>query len=246
MDVSSISQTLEKNKAAAAASGSATSGTASDTASLSNNYNNFLLLLTKQLQNQDPLSPMDTAQFTQQLVSFASVEQQIKSNANLDKLISLQNATNTYGAVNFIGNVVAVDSDKVALQNKQAFFDYSIDHQAGKALLKILDKNGQTVMIKEADKTVGTHKAVWDGTDFFGNQLPDGQYSVAVSYEDTSGKSYTSKITSYGLVDSAEVSDGQVLLHVGDVAFPLDKVLKITKPSQAASNNTDTPETPAS
>lgn len=242
MDVGSISQTLEKNKAAAAAS-SATTGTATDTASLSSNYNNFLLLLTKQLQNQDPLSPMDTAQFTQQLVSFASVEQQIKSNSNLDKLIALQTATNTYGAVGFIGNVVAVDSDKIALQGKQAFFDYAIDHNASKATLKILDSSGQVVMIKEADKTVGTHKAVWDGTDFFGNQLPDGQYSVAVSYEDTAGKSYSSKITSYGLVDSAGISDGEVLLHVGDVSFPLDKVLKITKPSQMSS---DTPDTPAS
>lgn len=229
MDVSSISQTLEKNKAAAAAQ--STSTTATDNASLSSNYDNFLLLLTKQLQNQDPLSPMDTAQFTQQLVSFASVEQQIKSNKNLEKLVSLQNATNAYGAVGFIGNTVAVDSDKISLQSKKAYFDYGIEHNTSKAVLKILDSSGQVVMIKEADGAVGTHKAMWDGTDFFGNQLPDGQYRVAVSYEDTAGKQYTSKITSYGEVDSAEISDGNVLLHVGDMSFPIEKVLRITRPA---------------
>ncbi len=230
MEISSISQTLEKNKAAAA---QATSTTDADSASLSSNYDNFLLLLTKQLQNQDPLSPMDTAQFTQQLVSFASVEQQIKSNKNLDKLVSLQNATNAYGAVGFIGNTVAVDSDKVALQDKKAYFDYAVDQKTSKAILKIMDASGQVVMLKEADGSVGTHKAMWDGTDFFGNQLPDGQYSVAVSYEDTSGKSHTAKITSYGQVDSAEISDGNVLLHVGDVAFPMEKILRISKPAAA-------------
>lgn len=231
MDIGSISQTLEKNKAAAQA---APTPTPSDTASLSANYNNFLLLLTKQLQNQDPLSPMDTAQFTQQLVSFASVEQQIKSNKNLEKLVSLQNSTNAYGAIGFIGHTVAVDSDKIALKGKKAYFDYAIDKTASKTTLKILDSSGQVVMLKQTDGSVGTHKVMWDGTDFFGNQLPDGKYSVAVSYEDTTGKQYTSKITSYGEVDSADINDGNVLLRVGDVTFPLEKVLRVTKPTPAA------------
>lgn len=226
-DIPSISQTLADRNAAAANAGS----TGKDAlGNLSDNYNNFLTLLTTQLQNQDPLSPMDTAQFTQQLVSFSNVEQQIQSNKNLEKLINIQSATNAYSAVSFIGTNVAIDSDDVMLQDKKARFDYTIDKAATKATLTIRDKNNQVVMITEADGSVGTHPAQWDGTDVFGNQLADGQYTVAVSYEDANGKQYTAPITSYGTVDSADIEDGAVYLNVGTIRVPLDKVQHITKP----------------
>jgi flagellar basal-body rod modification protein FlgD len=228
MDIPSISQTLAENTAANAANASSTGKDA--LGNLSDTYDNFLTLLTKQLQNQDPLSPMDTSEFTQQLVAFSNVEQQIQSNKNLEKLITLQSATNAYSAVSFIGTSVAIDSDKVMLQDKNARFDYTIDKTATKATLTIRDKNNQVVMITEADGSVGTHPAQWDGTDVFGNQLADGQYSVSVSYEDITGKQYTADITSYGVVDSADIEDGAVYLNVGTIRVPLDKVQHITKP----------------
>lgn len=230
MEIPSISQTLADKAAANAANASVTPDAMGG---LSDTYDNFLVLLTTQLQNQDPLSPMDTAQFTEQLVAFSSVEQQIKSNKNLEKLINLQSSTNAYSAVSFIGTSVAVDSDKVMLQDKNARFDYTIDKTATKATLTIRDKNNQVVMITDADGSVGTHPAQWDGTDVFGNQLPDGQYTVAVSYQDSTGKQYTSDITSYGVVDSADIEDGAVYLNVGTIRVPLDKVQHITKPVDA-------------
>lgn len=228
MDIPSISQTLAEQTAAATANASATTGNDA-LGNLSDTYDNFLTLLTKQLQNQDPLSPMDTAQFTQQLVSFSSVEQQIQSNKRLEQLIALQSSTNAYAAVSFIGTDVAVDSDKVMLQDGEARFDYTLDKTASKATLKIFDENDQLVMVMEADRSVGDHKALWDGTDFFGNQLGDGEYRVAVSYEDDQGKSYTAPITSYGTVDSAEIVDGAVWLNIGTIRVPLDKIERITK-----------------
>jgi flagellar basal-body rod modification protein FlgD len=230
MDIPSISDTLNQVKSTTPAP------TTTDSAlgNLSETYDNFLTLLTKQLQNQDPLSPMDTAQFTQQLVAFSSVEQQIQSNKRLEQLISLQSSTNTYAAASFIGTDVAVDSDQVMLQDGEAKFDYTLDTTASKATLQIYDKNNQVVMVMEADRTVGDHKAVWDGTDYFGNQLGDGQYRVAVSYEDAQGKSHTAPITSYGRVDSAEIADGSVFLNIGSIRVPLDKIQRITKPSAPA------------
>src|SRR5688572_32958290 len=72
-------------------SGTSTTKTGDDAlASLSGDYTNFLTLLTAQLKNQDPLSPMDATQFTQQLVQFSAVEQQINGNKKLDQLIGLQ------------------------------------------------------------------------------------------------------------------------------------------------------------
>lgn len=231
MEIPSISQTLAEQTATKTANASSTKGNA--LGDLAETYDNFLTLLTKQLQNQDPLSPMDTAQFTQQLVAFSSVEQQIQSNKRLEQLISLQSSTNAYAAVSFIGTDVAVDSDKIMLQDGASKFDYTIDKTASKATLQIYDKNNQVVMVMEADRSVGQHKALWDGTDYFGNQLADGEYRVAVSYEDDQGKSYTASVTSYGTVDSAEIVDGAVWLNIGTIRVPLEKIERITKPASS-------------
>ena len=106
-----------------------------------------------------------------------------------------------------------------------------IDTNATKATLSIYNSNNQLVMLMEADRTVGNHKALWDGTDYFGNQLPDGEYRVAVAYEDAQGKSYTADVTTYGVVDGAEIVDGQVLLNIGTLRIPLDSVTRILKPA---------------
>src|SRR5258705_432041 len=91
-------------------------------ASLSGDYSNFLTLLTTQLKNQDPLSPMDAPQFPQQLVQFSAVEQQINGNKKLDQLIGLQSTANAYGAVGFVGTTIAADSNDVPLQGGKSKF----------------------------------------------------------------------------------------------------------------------------
>lgn len=227
MEIPSISDTLDKLRAENAAVAKNSGGSA--LGDLSETYDNFLLLLTKQLQNQDPLSPMDTAQFTEQLVSFASVEQMIQQNAKLEQLISLQSSTNAYAAAAFIGTDVAVDSDKIMLSEGEVRFDYTLDTNAGKAVLNIYNSNNQLVMVMDANKASGTHRALWDGTDYFGNQLPDGEYRVAVAYEDLQGKQHTADITSYGTVDGAEIVNGQVLLNIGSLRIPLDDVTRILR-----------------
>ena len=239
MNIPGIQDLLAQSSASqSSASSSTTSKTDAAIDSLNDTYNNFLLLLTKQLQNQDPLNPMDTAQFTQQLVGFSQVEQQIASNKSLERLISLQSSTNAFNAVSFLGNEVAVDSDLVSLKDGKAKFQYDIEHSAGQAVLSVYDSRGQIVLVQEANKGVGSYNVDWNGKDAFGNQLPDGQYRVAVSYNDQQGKTYSSKITSFGVVDSTEITDGEVKLFVGPVGFPIDKVLKVTKPTPAASSDT--------
>ena len=121
MEIPNIQQLLGQSSSSQS-NASSTSRTDDAIAGLNDTYNNFLLLLTKQLQNQDPLNPMDTAQFTQQLVGFSQVEQQIASNKSLEKLIGLQSSTNAFGAVSFLGNEVAVDSDLLSLKGGKAKF----------------------------------------------------------------------------------------------------------------------------
>src|SRR3974390_2835673 len=93
---------------------------------LAGNFNEFLKLLTTQLQNQDPLSPMDTNQFTQQLVQFSSVEQQINMNTQLSTLISLQQTAQTAQAASFIGATVTVNGATAQLVNGRATWNYSV------------------------------------------------------------------------------------------------------------------------
>ncbi|WP_119301915.1 flagellar hook assembly protein FlgD [Dongia deserti] len=237
MEIPNIQNILGQSSASQSSS-SSTSKTDEAIAGLNDTYNNFLLLLTKQLQNQDPLDPMDTAQFTQQLVGFSQVEQQIASNKSLEKLIALQSSTNAFGAVSFIGNEVAVDSSHISLKNGKAKFEYQIDRTASSAALTVINERGQVVLVQEANKGIGTYKVEWNGKDAFGNQLPDGSYRVAVSYSDAQGQVYAAPITSFGVVDSTEIKDGEVKLFVGSVGFPIDKVLKVTKPAASASNAT--------
>ena len=237
MEIPNIQQILAQSNASQSSS-SSTSKSDEAIAGLNDTYNNFLLLLTKQLQNQDPLNPMDTAQFTQQLVGFSQVEQQIASNKSLEKLIGLQSATNAFGAVSFLGNEVQVDSNQISLKGGKAKFQYEIDKTASKAVLTVVDSRGQVVLVQEANKGIGTYTVDWNGKDAFGNQLPDGEYRVAVTYGDQKGETYAAKITSFGTVDSTEISDGQVKLFVGSVGFPVDKILKVTKPASSASSDT--------
>jgi flagellar basal-body rod modification protein FlgD len=234
MEIPSIQDLIAQSQANKAA----TTSTPSAAEDLKTKYNNFLLLLTKQLQNQDPMSPMDTAAFTQQLVSFSNVEQQIQANQRLEKLISLQSSTNAFGAVNFVGNAIAVDSDRVALKDGKAGFQYQIEHSAAKAMMRVIDSRGQTVLVQEANRGVGTYNVDWNGKDAFGNQLPDGEYRIAVSYEDDQGKAYSAKITSFGVVDSTEIKDGTVKLFVGNTGYALDKVLRVGKPATMTGSNT--------
>jgi flagellar basal-body rod modification protein FlgD len=173
---------------------------------------------------------MDTNQFTQQLVEFSSVEQQINGNKKLDQLISLQSTANAYGAVGFVGTTISANSDQLPLQNGGARFDYTIEHATSAATLKIMDSSGNIVMLKQVDGTVGTHPVQWDGTDYFGNQLKDGQYSVSVSYQDANGTSYDAPTTTYGVVDSAQIDNGAVSLKLGNVTIPLDQVTGVTRP----------------
>jgi flagellar basal-body rod modification protein FlgD len=208
--------------------------------SLSGDYTNFLTLLTAQLKNQDPLSPMDATQFTQQLVQFSAVEQQINGNKKLDQLIGLQSTANAYGAVGFVGTTIAANSSDVPLQGGKAKFDYTIEKSGGSATLKVLNSAGNVVMLKQVDATVGTHPVEWDGTDYFGNKLPDGKYTIAVSYQDqATGKAYDATITSYGKVDQAAITDGEVFLKMGDVSVRLADVIRISKPTETDDDSAD-------
>jgi flagellar basal-body rod modification protein FlgD len=111
---------------------------------IAGNFQQFLQLLTTQLKNQDPLSPLDTNQFTQQLVEFASVEQQLKTNTDLDQLVTLNKTSQATAALNFVGSQVTADGSTTQLKNGVAVWNITSPRPAA-ASVSILDQNGNTV-----------------------------------------------------------------------------------------------------
>src|SRR6185437_4592382 len=123
--------------AATPASAPSTSGGSSNgVLNFTQNFNTFLTLLTTQLQNQDPLSPMDTNTFTQQLVSFSEVEQQIDTNNNLQSLIQLQTTNESIAALPLVGQQIQYSGATAPLEDGQAQFTYSLPSAAAQTALQ--------------------------------------------------------------------------------------------------------------
>src|ERR1017187_2390315 len=140
---------------------------------IASNFTTFLQLLTTQLQNQDPLSPMDTNQFTQQLVEFASVEQQMKSNDSLTTLVSLEQAAQSTQALALVGATVVVDGSTTQLTNGKANWSLNVTKPAT-ATVTIKDATGQTAYTSTFGVNPGTQNFTWDGHDTNGTLWPDG------------------------------------------------------------------------
>src|ERR1041385_8736854 len=112
-------------------SATAVTGDSNVKATIAQNFDTFLQLLTTQLKNQNPLDPLDTNQFTQQLVQFASVEQQINMNQQLTSLVSLQKANKTTSAMSFLGATATVDGSSTKLVNGKGSWSFSVDKLQG-------------------------------------------------------------------------------------------------------------------
>lgn len=210
-----------------------TSGTQSGAAKakLDDDLNRFLTLLVTQLQNQDPLDPMDANEFTSQLVQFASVEQQIFQNANLEKLLNIQETNQISAMVDFIGNRVKFTGQKLPVENGTADFTYTVPPGAISADINIANSAGINVFFKEAEAKDGEHPFVWDGLDKNGQQVPDGIYTLLVTAKDFEGNLLDVKHQAFGTVTGAGVEDGLVTLFIGDnLSIPQDSILSVKKP----------------
>ncbi|MDE1937731.1 MAG: flagellar hook assembly protein FlgD [Alphaproteobacteria bacterium] len=195
---------------------------------LAGNFNTFLQLLTTQLQNQDPLSPMDSNQFTQQLVEYSQVEQQINSNTKLDSLISLsQSQSNSY-AMNYIGKNVVLSNGQGALTNGAADWTYGLNNAAAATTLTVTDSNGKVVYSGAGATTAGTHDFAWNGQDNIGNQLPDGSYTLTASATATDGTPVTTSVASKALVSGVDMSGSTPQLVIGTAEIPLTNATIVT------------------
>jgi len=215
------------NPAVSSTIASATTGsaTAVDGDTLAKNFSQFLTLLTTQLKNQNPLDPLDTNQFTQQLVQFA---QQLKQNDQLATLVSLQKTAQSTAALGFVGETVVVDGSTASLASGQANWSLNVPKPAT-VTINIRNSTGQNVFSGSYTMQAGVNDFTWDGKSTNGTQWPSGNYTMTVTAKDTSGQSISLPTEVEGLVNSADLTKNPPVLSVAGQDFTLDKVKRVVR-----------------
>lgn len=221
----------------ATAAATDTSKSAASKSKLAANFDTFLVMLTTQLKHQDPLSPMDSTQFTNQLVQFANVEQQINANSNLESLIKIQKVNQTSAAIGYLGQTVEIGGGGLALQDGKASFSYTLDEDAAAMAITIKDASGKAVRTIIGESGKGRHEMAWDGTDDNGNQLKNGVYSVEIVAMDAEQNQLPSATTTYGRVTDVSSDENGTLLSMSGVVTDLGMVLTIRDTASLAKTN---------
>jgi flagellar basal-body rod modification protein FlgD len=210
---------------------STTSKSNSSLGKISDDFDMFLTLLTTQLQNQDPLDPMDNTEMTNQLVNFASVEQQISQNTNLEQLIALQQASANSAAVGYIGKDVQIDSDTTQFSGDPVTFGYTPKGGAETLSINVVDLDGNMITTFEGETSAQRHEVTWDGTNADGDTVPEGTYRFLVNAFDAEGEAIqTSQTDVTGHVTGSAGDDSGVYVLLGDMAVNLTKVISVQAP----------------
>ena len=216
-----------------AITGNAGQQSGADADKLNDDLNKFLNLLVTQLKNQDPLDPLDANEFTSQLVQFASVEQQIYQNANLEEMLALQQTSQASDMVNFIGTTIEAPGKKAPLENENMDFSYTLMENADTVVINITNPAGSTVFSTAGDAGAGTHKFTWDGKTGGGQSQPDGTYTINVVAVDSKGELSELQQTVFGRVTGASAENGDIQLYMGDIGVGMESVLSVTETKKA-------------
>jgi flagellar basal-body rod modification protein FlgD len=246
VNVASNSSALKTASSAAAA----TSKIEKDRKTIAQNFDQFLSLLTTQLKNQSPLDPLDANQFTQQLVQFSGVEQQLKTNDLLTKMAenfgggggAAGGKLNAASAASLIGTRVSVDASKTGVtelskDNYEAKWPVTIPTNYGNYQVSVTDANGTEVYRAPwSPSGTGEQTFKWTGTltnpDATFN--PRGQYTLQVSGELNGSNGKTRSLMSTetsGTVSSVDLSGNEEMVQFGDYTVPLSRIKKVSRPT---------------
>lgn len=192
-----------------------TSTSSSDISALSGNYQMFLQLLVTQMQNQSPLDPMDSSQFTQQLVQYSAVEQQIKANQSLTDLKTMFAVQSALAFVGYVGKTVTVDSSSADLKDGVATWNFNASTTAPAATIEVHDSSGNIVYTTVQKIASGAGVFEWKGETDTGGVAPAGTYTISITGNDAAGKAVTFKTETTGQVDAVDFSGTTPMLSIG-------------------------------
>jgi flagellar basal-body rod modification protein FlgD len=211
-----------------AASGAAAASGVVDNAMIASNFTTFLTLLTTQLKNQNPLDPLDTNQFTQQLVQFAQVEQQMKSNDQLAALVSLEKSAQSTIALAYVGATVVVDGATAPLSNGRADWTLNVS-KPSTATVTIKDSTGQTAYSGTFSVNPGNQAFAWDGRGNDGRLWPDGNYTLTAIGVDANKQPVAISTEVQAVVDSVDLTQNPPLLSINGQNYTMDKIKRIVR-----------------
>ncbi|HYC73520.1 flagellar hook assembly protein FlgD [Brevundimonas sp.] len=199
------------------------------TTMLASNFETFLALLTSQLKNQDPLSPVDSNQFTAQLTQMAGVEQQLLTNELLKSLVAAQGGGGLASAANYIGKDATAAWTATKFTDGEAGWSYEVATNAASVKLEVLDGSGNVVWSGDApNKTSGVHEFSWDGEATSGNDGQEGQvYTLKVVAKDAAGGAIDAQVLTRGRITGVEMYDGETYLTVGNSIVPMSSVIAL-------------------
>lgn len=211
---------------------SASAATTDSRTRLSDNYDTFLVLLTAQLQNQDPLAPMDSTQFTQQLVQFSQVEQQIRTNEQLGSLVSQYQAASAGAALSYLGKdaiIEANDTTYVHDDNKEnkTNWAYDLPSAASDVTIKVKDSHGRVIYTATGEHSAGQHLFTWDGTTDGGAIAPTGVYTLSVEAKDSNGAAITPSVSVRETILGVDFSGTTPLIMTGTGTRGLDTIRSV-------------------
>jgi flagellar basal-body rod modification protein FlgD len=192
--------------------------------SLTGNYETFLRLLTAQLQHQDPLEPLDATKFTEQLVSYSQVEQQIATNKNIETLVSATKSAAGATAVSFLGRKAMTTGPASELMAGEVRWTYNLPSTATNIQVRITDMAGNPVKTLSMPATAGKHEVVWNGQDNAGNTMPAGTYRLSVAATAADGKPIPATITGMGMISEIDMSASDPLMFIGTRKVKLSEI----------------------
>lgn len=211
----------------AAASTAANASAVTDQKSIADNFDIFLKLLTTQLKNQNPLEPLKTSEFTQQMVQFTQVEQQVKANKNLERLGELFLQTTLTSSVSYIGKTVTAEADTTNLENGNATWDIEFDQKPEDSSIIITDRFGKVVFSEKPDFNNGMNSFSWNGRNGAGQPQPDGLYTIKINAINDSGEAIASSTLISGVVTGVDMTSDTGVLNLGSRSVRIDNVRKI-------------------
>jgi len=208
---------------------------ANDRVAIADNFDTFLTLLTTQLQNQNPLDPLDMNQFTQQLVQFTEVEQSIKLNENLEQMVQLTAANTITNAVGYIGKEVTTSGSSSELKNGQASWPITLASDSPAVTYTVKDDKGVQVYTQTTPASAGTSVFNWNGQTDTGFAAPEGTYTLSLVAQDGNGATVLATTQASGIIDGLDMSGDEPVLLSGGRQISLQDIISIKIPSQTDS-----------
>ncbi len=193
----------------------------------------FLQLLVTQLSYQDPLNPLEAADFSAQLAQFSSVEQLANIDQSLrasqDSDLLLATSINNTLAATVIGKSVRAHGNQLYYDGEQpSNLSFSLAGNAKQVTIEIVNENGKVVRtIQQKNLSAGDHTLSWDGRDDDGAHMPEGTYTFRVSAQDGEGNPVDVNTYLSGRITGVRYGEGGAVLMVGRIEIALSDVYEI-------------------